>query len=42
LRQTVILVGGDKDSNWRGWYTAAIPLAEAAYAEHLKRIGAQP
>ncbi len=37
-RQAVILVGGDKAGNWRGWYRTAIPLAEAAYAEHIKRM----
>src|SRR5262249_13753123 len=25
-RQAVILVGGDKAGNWRGWYRTAIPL----------------
>jgi hypothetical protein len=37
-RQAVLLVGGDKAGNWRGWYRSAIPLAEAAYAEHLQRM----
>jgi hypothetical protein len=37
-RQAVILVGGDKAGKWRGWYRTAIPLAEAAYADHLDRI----
>ncbi|MEJ3744031.1 type II toxin-antitoxin system RelE/ParE family toxin [Actinomycetes bacterium KLBMP 9797] len=37
-RHAVILVGGDKAGNWRGWYRTAIPQAEAAYAEHLKQI----
>lgn len=37
-RQAVILVGGDKTGNWRGWYQTAIPLAESAYAEHMKKI----
>jgi hypothetical protein len=37
-RQAVILVGGDKAGNWRGWYRTAVPLAEAVYAEHLNRI----
>ena len=37
-RQAVILVGGDKAGNWRGWYRVAIPLAESAYADHLKRM----
>ena len=37
-RQAVLLVGGDKAGNWRGWYRQAIPLAEAALAEHLMRL----
>ncbi|GAA4008913.1 hypothetical protein GCM10022384_63240 [Streptomyces marokkonensis] len=36
--QAVILVGGDKAGNWSGWYHVAVPQAEQAYAEHLKRI----
>jgi hypothetical protein len=38
VRQAVLLVGGDKAGNWQGWYRTAIPLAEQAYAEHLKRL----
>jgi hypothetical protein len=38
-RQAVILVGGDKSGNWRGWYRTAIPLAEAAYVDHVERMG---
>lgn len=37
-RQAVILVGGDKAGNWSGWYRTAIPQAEQAYADHIKRI----
>jgi len=37
-RQAVILVGGDKAGNWRGWYRTAVPLAETAYADHLNRM----
>jgi hypothetical protein len=37
-RQAVILVGGDKAGNWRGWYRTAVPLAETAYADHLSRM----
>jgi hypothetical protein len=40
-RQAVVLLGGDKAGNWRGWYRRAIPLAENAYAEHLKRMNDQ-
>ena len=37
-RQAVFLVGGDKSGNWQNWYRRAIPIAEVAYADHLKRI----
>jgi hypothetical protein len=40
-RQAVVLLGGDKAGNWRRWYRRAIPLAETAYAEHLKRMNDQ-
>ena len=38
VRQAVLLVGGDKSSDWRGWYRTAVPQAEAAYTEHLRRL----
>jgi len=38
IRQAVLLVGGDKAGDWRGWYGKAIPQAEAAYADHLRRL----
>lgn len=37
-RQMVLLVAGDKSSNWRGWYEMAIPLAEVRYAEYLAAL----
>jgi hypothetical protein len=37
-RQAVILVGGDKARNWRGWYRTAVPAAERAYADHVSRM----
>lgn len=37
-RQAVLLVGGDKAGNWRNWYKTAIPQAESAYMEHLRRL----
>ena len=40
-RQAVILVGGGKAGNWRGWYRRAVPEAETAYADHLARIAKQ-
>lgn len=35
-RRAVFLVGGDKSGQWQDWYKAAIPQAEAAYAEHQR------
>jgi hypothetical protein len=40
-RQAVILIGGDKAGNWKGWYRTAVPLAETAYADHLARVAKQ-
>lgn len=37
-RQAVVLVGGDKAGKWSGWYRTAVPLAESAYAEHVRRL----
>ncbi|GAA1216013.1 hypothetical protein GCM10009665_02270 [Kitasatospora nipponensis] len=34
-RNAVLLVAGDKSSNWKGWYKVAIPLAEERYWSHL-------
>ncbi len=34
-RQAVLLVAGDKNGNWSGWYKAAIPLAEERYNRWL-------
>jgi hypothetical protein len=34
----LLLVAGDKSGNWQRWYDAAIPLAEARYAEHLAAL----
>jgi hypothetical protein len=28
LRQTIVLVGGDKRDDWTGWYERNIPLAD--------------
>ena len=38
-RRAVFLVGGDKSGKWSDWYKTAIPLAEHAYAEHLRIEG---
>lgn len=36
-RQAILLVGGDKTGNWKGWYKENIPIADARYDEHLEK-----
>nr|WP_236809008.1 hypothetical protein [Amycolatopsis albispora] len=31
-------MGGDKAGDWRGWYTANIPVAERRYDQHLRGL----
>ena len=41
-RQAMLLVGGDKSGDWRGWYQRNIPIADERFDEHqrkLKRVG---
>jgi hypothetical protein len=35
-RQAILLVAGDKSSNWNGWYKPAIGQAERLYNDHLR------
>ncbi len=34
-RRAVVLVGGDKTGDWKGWYRRSIPRADALYDQHL-------
>jgi hypothetical protein len=36
-RSAVLLVVGDKSTAWNAWYPRAIKLAEARYADYLRR-----
>lgn len=38
-RRAVLLVGGDKSKDWRGWYRVNIPLADQRFAEHQDKLG---
>jgi len=38
-RQAVLLVGGDKAGNWKGWYRQAIPAADELYRVYLRETG---
>ena len=38
-RQAVLLVAGDKQGNWKGWYDQNIPVAEKRYVTYLQDQG---
>ncbi|MDQ6605854.1 MAG: type II toxin-antitoxin system RelE/ParE family toxin [Actinomycetota bacterium] len=38
-RRAVVLLGGDKTNNWRGWYQRNVPRADKLYDKHLRTIG---
>lgn len=40
-RSAILLTGGDKSDDWRGWYSTAIPRAEKLYEEYLKEREAE-
>ena len=33
-RQAILLVGGDKSTDWKGWYAINIPIADRRFTEH--------
>lgn len=37
-RRAIVLVGGDKTNDWRGWYARSIPVADRLYDNHLRSI----
>jgi hypothetical protein len=39
--QAILLVGGDKSDDWRGWYTANIPIADDRFDDHQAKLGRQ-
>lgn len=38
-RQAIVLVGGDKRGDWKGWYERNIPRADRLYDRHLRDDG---
>jgi hypothetical protein len=38
-RKAVLLTGGDKTNNWKGWYRDNIPKADRLFDEYLRREG---
>lgn len=37
-RTAILLLGGDKSTDWAGWYTRSIPVADALFEEHQARL----
>lgn len=37
-RQAILLVGGDKSGDWRGWYDRNIPIADDRFDEHQAKL----
>jgi hypothetical protein len=38
-RRGIVLVGGDKRGNWKGWYLQNLRLADTLLDRHLRTIG---
>jgi hypothetical protein len=38
-RHAVVLLGGDKAGDWKGWYERVIPRADRLYDKHLRTLG---
>ncbi|GAA0634507.1 hypothetical protein GCM10009547_43190 [Sporichthya brevicatena] len=34
VRRAILLVGGDKSEDWKGWYLRNIPVADERFEEH--------
>jgi hypothetical protein len=37
-RTAILLVGGDKSTDWTGWYGGAIALADERFEEHQRKV----
>ena len=37
-RQAILLVGGDKSDDWRGWYRINVPIADDRFDEHQAEL----
>ena len=40
-RRAILLVGGDKSEDWRGWYDLNIPIADDRFDEHQAQLAAE-
>ena len=37
-RKAILLVGGDKSDDWKGWYAENIPIADDRFKDHLAAL----
>jgi len=37
-RRAILLVGGNKSEDWKGWYKVNVPIADDRFDEHQARI----
>ena len=40
-REAILLVGGDKSDDWKGWYDLNIPIADDRFDEHQAKLAAK-
>lgn len=40
-REAILLVGGDKSDDWKGWYEANIPVADDRFDDHQAALTAR-
>ncbi|MGQ0464364.1 MAG: type II toxin-antitoxin system RelE/ParE family toxin [Sporichthyaceae bacterium] len=40
-RKAILLLGGDKSEDWKGWYVRNIPIADDRLDEHQTRLTAE-
>ncbi len=41
VRHAVLLVGGDKSTDWKGWYVVNIPVADDRFSQHQDQLAKQ-
>ena len=41
-QHAVVLLGGDKTNDWRGWYRRNVRVADRLYDRHLRELGRRP
>jgi hypothetical protein len=37
-RRAILLVGGDKSDDWKGWYRRSIPIADQRFSAHQAKL----